>query len=35
MESGVAVKPGVAISGGGHDWNGVDAVWALTFGRWG
>jgi hypothetical protein len=34
-ESGTAVKPGAAISGGGRGWNGVDTVWAPTFGQWG
>jgi hypothetical protein len=30
-ESGVAVKPGEAISGGGHGWNGIGTVWVPTF----
>jgi hypothetical protein len=34
-EGGTAVKTGVAISGSGHGWNGVGAVWAPTFGPWG
>jgi hypothetical protein len=32
-ESGTAVKPGVAISGGGRCWNGVGTVWAPTSGQ--